>query len=131
MLEVIESDFARLQSDTESGEATAVSEYKKFLADSDEDKSLKKTESDHKDGQKTDAQTMLQSTHATLEQTQVELSAALDYFEKLKPDCVDSGIDAEERIKKRNEEIESLTEAYKIISGEELPSIADIKAESV
>merc|ERR1719420_496909 len=41
MLEVIESDFARLQSDTEGAEATAQKEYDEFMTDSQVDKAAK------------------------------------------------------------------------------------------
>ena len=47
-----------------------------------------------------------------LEGTQKELDAALAYYEKLKPDCVDSGVSYEE--------IQSLQEALKILSGEDI-----------
>merc|ERR1712160_61398 len=54
MLEVIESDFARLEAETRAAEATAQKEH--------------------------------------LEGTQKELDAALAYFDKLKPSCVDAGV---------------------------------------
>merc|ERR1711896_49547 len=41
MLEVIASDFARLESDTTSAEAMAVKEYETFVKDSKEDKEMK------------------------------------------------------------------------------------------
>merc|ERR1712139_187212 len=43
MLEVIESDFARLESDTKAAEATAQKEYDEFMTDSKVDKSEKST----------------------------------------------------------------------------------------
>jgi cell division septum initiation protein DivIVA len=44
MLEVIESDFARLESDTKAAEATAQKEYDEFMTDSKVDKSEKSTD---------------------------------------------------------------------------------------
>merc|ERR1719375_2109983 len=41
MLEVIESDFARLESETKSAEATAQKEYDEFMTDSKVDKTEK------------------------------------------------------------------------------------------
>jgi len=55
-----------------------------------------------------------------LETTQAELDAALDYYEKLKPDCVDQGLSYEDRVARRKEEIVSLQEALKILSGSDI-----------
>merc|ERR1719478_647991 len=48
MLEVIESDFARLESDTKAAEASAQKEYDEFMTDSKVDKTQKSTDSEHK-----------------------------------------------------------------------------------
>lgn len=131
MLEVIESDFARLQTTTETAEDEAVTDFKKFMAESNQDKALKQTEMEHKSAKRTTTEEILVSTKRSLEQTQSELDAAVAYYEKLKPDCIDSGITWEERIKRRKEELESLQEAYKILSGEDVPSLNDMKAEQI
>ena len=49
-----------------------------------------------------------------------ELAAAMDYYDKLKPSCVDAGVSYEDRVARRKEEIESLQDATKILSGEDL-----------
>ena len=49
MLEVIESDFARLEADTKAGEATAQKEYDEFMTDSQVDKNKNATDIEHKD----------------------------------------------------------------------------------
>merc|ERR1711862_747091 len=54
MLEVIESDFARLESDTKASEATAQKEYDTFMTDSKVDKSAKSTDIEHKTAKKQD-----------------------------------------------------------------------------
>merc|ERR1711933_137648 len=48
MLEVIESDFARLESDTKAAEATAQKEYDTFMTDSKVDRAEKSTDIEHK-----------------------------------------------------------------------------------
>merc|ERR1711865_580360 len=48
MLEVIESDFARLESETKASEATAQKEYDDFMTESKIDKSSKSTDIEHK-----------------------------------------------------------------------------------
>jgi cell division septum initiation protein DivIVA len=120
MLEVIESDFARLQSDTEAAEATAQKEYDTFMTDSEVDKSKKTTDIEHKTAKKQDEEQALNLKKADLEGTQKELDAALAYFDKLKPSCVDAGVSYEDRVNRRKEEIESLQEALKILNGEDI-----------
>jgi hypothetical protein len=123
-LEVILSDFARLESETAAAEETEASEYKSFMFESKKDKALKENESKHKDGTKTDKESALHTAEAELKTTQEQLDKANAYYEKLKPSCVDSGISYEERVKLREEEIVSLQEALKILSGQDLPTLA-------
>jgi len=120
MLEVIESDFARLESETKAAEATAQKEYDEFMTDSKVDKSQKSTDIEHKTAKKQDQSQALTSKNNDLEGTQKELDAALAYFDKLKPSCVDSGVSYEDRVGRRKEEIESLQEALKILNGEDI-----------
>jgi len=120
MLEVIESDFARLESDTKASEATAQKEYDEFMTDSKVDKAEKSTDIEHKTAKKQDESQALTSKNSDLEGTQKELDAALAYFDKLKPSCVDSGVSFEDRVSRRKEEIESLQEALKILNGEDI-----------
>jgi cell division septum initiation protein DivIVA len=120
MLEVIESDFARLEADTKASEATSQKEYDEFMTDSQVDKTKKSTDITHKGSKKQDQEQALVTKRADLEGTQKELDAALAYFDKLKPSCVDSGVSFEDRVARRKEEIESLQEALKILNGEDL-----------
>merc|ERR1719421_2201421 len=98
MLEVIESDFARLESDTKAAEASAQKEYDEFMTDSATDKSKKTTDSEHKTAKKQDESQTLTQVLEDLQGTQEELDAALAYFDKLKPSCVDAGVSYEERV---------------------------------
>jgi len=120
MLEVIESDFARLESETKAAEATAQKEYDDFMTESKVDKSKKSTDIEHKTAKKQDESQALTTKNEDLEGTQKELDAALAYFDKLKPSCVDSGVSYEDRVARRKEEIESLQEALKILNGEDI-----------
>merc|ERR1719469_293455 len=120
MLEVIESDFARLEAETKSSEATAQREYDTFMTDSKVDKEAKSTDIEHKTANKQYEAQALTMAKEDLDGTQKELDAALSYFDKLKPSCVDSGVSYEDRVARRKEEIESLQEALKILNGEDL-----------
>merc|ERR1712217_972295 len=96
MLEVVESDFARLEAETKSAEVSAQKEYDTFMTDSKVDKAAKRQDETRALGVKRE----------DLEGTQKELDAALAYFDKLKPSCVDAGVSYEDRVTRRKEEIE-------------------------
>jgi hypothetical protein len=117
-LEVIAADFARLESETTTDEETEQEEYETFMFESKKDKALKENEIGHKTEKKTAQEGALHSAKKEMAVTQEELNAALAYYEKLKPTCVDTGITYEERVKRREAEIQSLKEALKILSGE-------------
>jgi len=120
MLEVIESDFARLEAETKADEVTAQKEYDTFMTDSKVDKAAKVKDIEHKTAKRQDENQALTVKREDLEGTQKELDAALAYFDKLKPSCVDAGVSYEDRVGRRQEEIESLQEALKILNGEDI-----------
>merc|ERR1712096_308500 len=120
MLEVIQSDFARLEAETSAAEATAQKEYDSFMTDSKVDKEAKSTDIEHKTSKKQDQSQALTLRKEDVEGTQKELDAALAYFDKLKPSCVEAGVSYEDRVARRKEEIESLQEALKILNGEDI-----------
>merc|ERR1719293_652830 len=120
-LEVTESDFARLEADTKAAEEAAQKEYDQFMTDSKMDKEAKTTDHDHKTTKKEDQEESLTSKKEDLANTQKELDAAMAYFDKLKPSCVDAGVSYDTRVSNRKEEIQSLQEALKILNGEDIP----------
>merc|ERR1719420_1004691 len=107
MLEVIESDFARLQAETTAAEAAAAAEYKQFMHDSTVDKADMERDIGHKKVKKENEENAVVEKKVDLEGTQKELDAALRYYDKLKPSCVDSGVSYEDRVARRKEEIQS------------------------
>jgi len=120
MLEVIESDFARLEAETTAAEATAQKQYDTFMTDSKVDRAQKTKDIEHKTAKKQDETQAHTVKTADLEGTQKELDAALAYFDKLKPSCVDAGVSYDDRVARRKEEIESLQEALRILNGEDI-----------
>jgi hypothetical protein len=120
LLEVIQSDFARLQTETEGAESTAQSTYDQFMTDSQVDKAQKERDIQHKQAQQQNEEQALTNTRADLQGTQKELDASMEYYDKLKPSCVDAGVDYDDRVARRKEEIESLQEALRILNGEEM-----------
>merc|ERR1719262_1007775 len=117
MLEVIASDFARLETDTKAAEAEAQNAFDKFSSESAVNRAQNAKDVEHKTTKKINQESALTAKKADLEGTQKELDAALAYYDKLKPSCVDAGVSYEDRVARRKEEIESLQEALRILNG--------------
>jgi chromosome segregation ATPase len=115
MLEVIASDFARLNADTKAAEYAAATEYATFTADS---KALNKEKHDLEfktSMAKDQAEFEKGNTEKDLKSTQKELDSALEYQAQLKPVCLEVHVSYEERVAARKAEIEALKEAYSIL----------------
>mmetsp|Transcript_129679 Transcript_129679/g.276665 ORF Transcript_129679/g.276665 Transcript_129679/m.276665 type:complete len:688 (+) Transcript_129679:59-2122(+) len=115
MLEVIESDFLRLEAEVRASEGQAAEAYASFMEASKASKEEK---------HKLEFKLSLDKDQTEFEQGRVkkdlvmeegELEAANSYYEKLKPSCVQVHVSYEERVARRKEEIEALQEAYKIL----------------
>jgi len=115
MLEVIHSDFVRLEADTKASESAAATEYDAFMKDASGSKKSKH-ELEVKTSLKKD-QTEFEKSQTTkdLESTQTELDKALEYQQNLKPVCVEVHVSFEERAAARQAEIDALKEAYGVL----------------
>merc|ERR1740130_702026 len=120
MLEVVLSDFARLETETSSTEGIQQAAYDKMMDEANEDVAVKETEMNHKVNKKDQAGENINSLKKNLEMTQSELDTALDYYAKLKAQCVDTNLSYEDRVRMREEEIISLQEALKMLNGEDI-----------
>jgi len=120
MIEVIQSDFARLETETTAAEESSQSEYDEFMSDSKVDKTSKSADIHHKSSTKQDHEQALQEKTSELNGTEKELDAALAYFEKLKPTCVETGVSYEDRVARREEEMESLKTALRVLNNEDV-----------
>mmetsp|Transcript_30854 Transcript_30854/g.67504 ORF Transcript_30854/g.67504 Transcript_30854/m.67504 type:complete len:681 (+) Transcript_30854:47-2089(+) len=119
-LEVILSDFARLEAEAATSEATEQDEYEKYAFEMKKDKALKENEIEHMESRKVAKESSLHTAQEELKSTQEQLDKAIAYREKLQPTCVDSGVSYEERVKRRAEEIQSLQEALQILAGTDI-----------
>lgn len=119
-LQVILSDFERLEEETSSAEEEEQSSFEKITFDSKKDKDLKESDIKYKSNKKVDAETSLHAAEKELQMTQDQLDKAIATYDKLKPQCVDSGINYEDRVKQREAEIASLEDALNILAGQDI-----------
>merc|ERR1740129_1904844 len=122
-LDVVLSDFARLETETAAAEDASASEHDKYMNESDEDLAVKRAELEHKEGNRARTEDRLRDKKTDLGDTQEQLSRAQDYHAKLKAECLDSGLSYADRKQGREEEIQSLREALKILNGEDLAAL--------
>jgi len=116
MLEVIQSDFARLEADTSATENQAQAEYDAFTTDAKADKEAKHKSAFDKKMLKDRKEHAQHGVSKDLESTNEELDAARKYYESLKPQCLEVKVSYEERVAMREEEIRSLQEALDILN---------------
>merc|ERR1719353_2601766 len=120
MIEVIAADFQRLESDTTAADEQSAKEYRELANDTEVDKTSKNGDIQHKTAKKEEQNQALVQKQGDLAGTQKELDSAMKYYEKLKPQCIETGESYEDKVAARKEEIESLQEALKILNGEDL-----------
>merc|ERR1719393_783062 len=84
MLEVIETDFARLEADTTAAESQAATEYDSFMSDSQADKKAKHQQEVKTSLDKDQTEFEKSQTEKELKMEEEELAKANEYFEYLK-----------------------------------------------
>jgi len=115
-LEVIKTDFERTISETNSQESTNESEFQGFKSDSESDMSEKQDFIRTKQGEiTTEKGTLAESEEDRREHYSLK-SEAVSELAELKPACVDTGSNYAERVMRREQEIESLKNAYVILN---------------
>jgi len=127
MLEVIGSDFARLEADTSSAEAAAQNEYDGFMSDSAQTKASLEVDLKHANTNKLAKEGELTNAKDNLKTAQDMLDSALKAYDKLKGPCANGGLGEgqtpAERKARREDEIESLKNALEILSADNLPTL--------
>jgi len=115
LLEVIESDFQNAQSRTTADESDAAGKFATYKRDTETDISDKNSLKGDKEDKKETAELDIVDKDADLKDEKAALQGALDELVKLKPVCVDTGMEWEERAARREQEVNSLKEALKIL----------------
>jgi len=111
MLDVIKSDFERTVSITEKAEASAEQEYMSFMTESGKSLAEKNMAHEQKTKQKDSVIEEYESAKEDIESQTALLRLSIKTLLELKPTCVDTGMSYEERVSRREDEIESLKKA--------------------
>lgn len=115
ILEVILTDFERLEADTTASEDQASREYSEFMSEATASKKVKHDSEVKLRLEKDQAEFKMSQTQKDLDANQLELDKANTYFEYLKPSCLEVHVSYEERAQKRKEEIAALNDAWEIL----------------
>jgi len=115
MLEVILSDFERTIESVTKDEKAGEKAFKKFEKETKKDIDDKEDEKTSKEGDVADAEDAITEAKDNLNEAKNLKDGALEELAKLKPMCVDGEETYAQRKKKREEEIEALKEALKIL----------------
>jgi len=113
-LDVIKSDFEGTIDATKTAESDAESEFQDYKTETETDISDKEGSVKSKEGEvKSETATAFDAKSDLKEHTDLK-AEALAELAKLKPACVDTGSDYAEKVARREQEIESLKNAYLI-----------------
>jgi predicted RNA-binding protein with RPS1 domain len=118
MLEVIKSDFIRTIKETEKAEKAAETEFIEFERTTKVSISTKTTAKTTNEAEKADTVTEISEALEDMREEQSLLDKALQELEELRPACIDTGMSYEERVARREQEIEALNEALCILDNE-------------
>jgi len=113
-LDVIKSDFEGTIDATKTAESDAESEFDSYKSDTESDISSKESDIASKEGEVKSTTGDLADYTDDLKTHTVLKADALAELAKLQPACVDTGSDYAEKVARREQEIESLKNAYVI-----------------
>jgi len=116
MMAVIQSDFEGTIAATKDEEKEAAKEHETFTTDSETSIDEKKELSSKLKGEIKEFESSLVEYKDDLKDHASLKGDALEELAKLKPPCVETGASHEEKVKRREQEIESLKDAYKIFA---------------
>merc|ERR550537_1611076 len=116
ILEECAAKFAAMEADTKAQEATDQKEYAQQMSESKIEKATRSKEAEMKEQEKKRLVDKLESLKKTRKHLSGELEAVNQYYEDLKPACMDGDSSYEERKASRDKEIEALRQAEDILA---------------
>jgi len=111
MMDVIKSDFERTISETQKAEKKASTDHRNFMTETGKSLAEKEMAEEQKDDQHANTVEELDSARESLAAEAAILSTSIKELIELKPTCIDTGMSYEERVARREDEIESLKKA--------------------
>merc|ERR1719169_33852 len=111
MLDVIKSDFVRAIKETEEAEKAAAKEFMEFETTTKVSLGTKNVAKTAKEGELTEVNGSIDEDNTSLTDEQSLLDKSIQEIIELQPACVETGMSYEERVAKREQEIEALKEA--------------------
>merc|ERR1719386_599851 len=118
MLEVIESDFTKGLAEIIATEESSQALYDKTTKENEISKVTKEQDVKYKTQEAKSLDKAVAEATSDREGLQTELDAVLDYWEKIKEQCIAKPEPYEERKKRREAEIAGLKDALSILEGE-------------
>jgi len=118
MMEVILSDFERSISSTEKWEKEAAAEFLEFETTTKVSMGKKTSMKTNKDQELTETNSQIAEDNESLTDEQALLDKSIQEIQELQPACVETGMSYEDRVAKREQEIESLKEALCVLDKE-------------
>jgi len=116
-LQVIEADFERTVSATEEAESQAEGSFTTFKTENEADSAAKDLEKTGKADTLTVTDEAILTLQSDLSDSNTAHDLSLKSLEALRADCIEKEETYEERVAKRNQEIEALKEAHAILEG--------------
>jgi len=118
MMELIQSDFSRLESNTQADEAEQSDTYAKYKQDSKISVAQKTAMNENAQRSMANKKSNLIEAKADFKSSSEALKKAEEVQETLRPTCIDTGVSHEERQAGRQQEIDQLGEALEILSAQ-------------
>jgi hypothetical protein len=117
ILEMCGEDFTKLLMETETDESEAVTQFDALMQDNKVSKITKATEIKGALSEIKSLDVALKNHKEDYDMTSKELTAVMDYLDKLKPQCESKAMSYAEKKSRREAEIEGLKEALAILEG--------------
>jgi len=115
MMEVIRSDFKRTITVTKDEEAEAVRDFAEIARTTDISKDTKTTEKEAKSNELASVRDTINVQMKELQSEQNLMDKTLEELKELRPACLDTAMSYEDKVARREEEVESLKQALEIL----------------